>query len=191
MSRSENDIFEDFKSKHVDDGLRFREWWRRNWFDHVADYFERKWKLLPCGKFSKRPLAGFSWSERELTYEETIYYAGMGLNLAVRAETLSILDIDSEALRPFDTKTLTMTTPRGFQFFCTGEPSPRDQVIAKDLGFDTIRHGTMFSLIPLSRTCRNDQGGSCNCIIHDLRFREWVNFGAEALPLRKVLRDLA
>ena len=63
--------------------------------------------------------------------------------------------------------------------------------LAKNLGFDTIRHGVMFSLVPLSRTCSQDRGGSCRCLIHDFRFREWANFGAQPLPLRKVLRDLA
>ena len=161
------------------------------WFDQIEDYFGRKWELIPCGKFSKRPLAGFEWSKRSLNYEQAVYYAGMGLNMAVKADTLSILDIDSQARKPFDTRTLTMRTPKGYQFFTTGEPTAADQLKAKELGFDTIRHGVMFSLVPLSRTCAFDKGGRCSCLVHDFRFREWVNFGAECLPLRKVLRDLA
>lgn len=192
-ARTENDVFRDFLGAgHTDDGLRFREWWRRYWMDHLSEYFDLKWKLVPCGKYSKRPLAGFKWSERSLAYEEAVWYAAQGMNLAVVAgpSNLIVLDYDSEAVKPFDTLTLTMRTPKGYQFYTC---PPYDESLGarlKKRGFDTPRAGMMFALIPLSRTCVNDRGGSCGCLVHDFRYREWVNFGADPLPFRKVAKVL-
>ena len=190
MSRTENDIFDAYKQEHGEDGVRWREWWRRYWMDQIADYFERKWWLVPCGKYSKRPIAGFEWSRKRLSFEETVWFAAQGLNIAVVAEDLVILDVDSDAKKPYDTGTLTMKTPKGYQYWCSGPFDHGRTSLLRKLGFDVPRSGIMFSLVPLSRTCRNDKGGKCFCLVHDFRFREWVNFGAECLPFRKVVREL-
>lgn len=191
MSRTENDIFDAYKQEHGEDGVRWREWWRKYWMDQIGDYFERKWWLVPVGKYSKRPLAGFEWSKRRLGFEEAVWDAAQGLNIAVVARDLVILDMDSDSKKPFDTGTLTMKTPKGYQYWCQGPYDVALQEKVRHLGFDVPRSGVMFSLVPLSRTCRNDKGGRCSCFTHDFRFREWVNFRAECLPFRKVVRDFA
>lgn len=194
-ARTEPEIFDDFRQQHPADGLRWREWWRRYWMDHIRDYFELGWKLLPCGKYSKRPLAGFKWSERDLGYEEAVWYAAQGMNLAVKAgpSGLAILDIDSLSRKPFDTSTLTMKTPRGYQYFTQApkqDPDERTLMKLQSAHFDMIRANVMYSLIPLSTTCLYDRGGSCSCLVHDFRVREWVNFGASPQPFNSVVKEI-
>ena len=193
-ARSEPEIFETFKGEHQADGLRFREWWRRYWFDHIDDYFERKWYLFPCGRYSKRPLAGWKWGERSLGYEEAVWHAALGENLAVVAGFSGVIaiDMDSEAVKPFDTDTLTMQTPRGYQYWAS---PPYDDRLGEKLrraGFDNPRAGNMYSLVPLSRTFPCHQEGKENgCLVHQRpKIREWVNFGAECKPFRKVAKEL-
>jgi hypothetical protein len=106
-------------------------------------------------------------------------------------DSLVVLDYDSDSKRPFETSTLTMKTPKGYQYWCEG-PMPKafDSSRLKEKGFDTPRSGAMYSLVPLSRTCVNDHGVTDNCYKHDFRYREWVSQEIDPQPIRKILREL-
>jgi hypothetical protein len=191
-ARTENDIFEQFRVLHPADGIRWTEYWRELWMEQIDEYQDLEWWVFPCGKYSKRPVAGWKWSEKQLHYDGMIWYAGQGYNLAVKLGELVVLDYDSPSRRPFDTTTLTMKTPKGYQYWCTG-PLPKSADLNVRLakkGFDTPRSGVMYALVPFSRTCTQDHGGKDDCYKHDFRYREWVNFGADPQPVRKVLREL-
>src|SRR5947209_8406362 len=192
-SRTEDMIFSEFKEKHTDDGLRWREHWRGLWTEAIDDYIHRGWGLILCGKYSKRPVAGFKWGHDCLTRDQAIWYAGQGFNIAVYAGEMLILDHDSGV--PSDTGTLTMRTPKGYQYFTKGPYAHNDGRTTgrlADIGFDIIRSGTMYSLLPLSRTCTKDKGGTCNCLPgkHDFRIREWLDPKAQVLPFRVVAKRL-
>lgn len=191
-ARNESDIFAAFRSDHPEDGYRWREYWREYYMTQLDFYHKNRWALIPIGKFSKRPLAGFAWSSRKLTQKEAIWYAGGGFNLAVVAgKDLAIIDWDGQ--RQLDGKlpgTLTMLTARGLQLWCKGPYDPKFSEPLRARGFDTPRHGTMFSLVPLSKTCSRDKGGSCFCVEHDFRIREWEDIETPLLPFSEVARAL-
>ena len=190
-ARTEDEIFETFKGEHAQDGERFKEWWRRYWMDHINMYTDMGWRVFPCGEYSKRPVAGWKWTEKRLDFAGMVWYAARGFNLAAVAGDMVVLDFDSPAVRGFDVKTLTMVTPKGFQYWTTGPFDPRFYEKLKRAGFDTPRTGPgMYSLVPLSRTCTRDKGGKDYCLVHDNRYREWVDLTAEALPFRKVAKEL-
>lgn len=188
IARTEDQVYQAFLLEHQADGQRWRDWWRRQWMRQLDYYLDMKFWLIPCGRWSKRPLAGFRWSERSMTREEAIYYAGAGMNLAVKAGSLVVLDYDHQDGKESDT--LTMVTSKGKQFWSRGPFDGRYGSKLRAAGFDTPRSGEMFALVPLSKTCAKDVGGKCQCAEHDFRVREWLDIDAEILPFRKVAREL-
>lgn len=200
-ARTETEIFTEFRSGHVEDGNRWVDHWRQRWMAEVDFWYSQGWYVIPLAKYSKRPLAGYRWSELGgLPKEQTLYYAGAGYNFAVMAgpSRLVILDYDSDSGAPFDTGTLTMRTPKGYQYWCRMPGVGSDLWFAKwgeslrKVGFDTPRAGAMYALVPLSRTCSRDRGGRCDCHphAHDFRIREWVEPRAPVLPFRTVVKRL-
>lgn len=192
-ARTEDDIFQAFLAAHKEDGFRWREYWRDYYMDQLTFYYRQKWWVLPCGRFNKRPLSGWKWSSRKLKLQEMIWYAAAGYNLAACAgpSDLVILDYDAPDVVEFNPHTLSMATPKGGQFWCRG---PYDEKLGdqlKKVGFDTPRHGIMYGLVPLSKTCTRDKGmNGCDCKEHDFRIREWVDLEEPIAPFSEVARRL-
>jgi hypothetical protein len=204
MARSKSEIFQLFKEEHVSDGYRWRAYWADYWMQQIKMLKIKGWYVVPCAQNSKSPEAGYPWTDNHLGEREMLYAAGAGQNLAVvmGASNLVVLDYDQKldldamgALRKGEPQTLTLITPKGFQLW-TRAPSNMKEVqmaasVLKRKGFESVRFGNQYALVPLSQTCAGPEHlkGGCGDD-HDWRIREWVDDQAQVLPFREVLEAL-
>lgn len=204
IARSKSEIFQLFKEEHASDGYRWRSYWTDYWLQQVKVLVERRFCVIPCAQNSKSPEAGYPWTDNHLTEREMLYAAGAGQNLAVvmGASNLVVLDYDQKleldamgAIRKGEPQTLTLITPKGFQLW-TKAPANMKEVeaarsILKGRGFESVRSGNQYALVPLSQTCAgvDHLKGGCGDD-HDWRIREWDDDRAQILSFREVLEDL-
>jgi Bifunctional DNA primase/polymerase, N-terminal len=199
LARRKSDMFETFKLDHSGDGYRWREYWQDYWMKQVHMYSRKGWWVIPCGSDNKRPAAGFPWTEKHLGREETIFAAAGGANLAVVMGRSGVAVLDYDGLDAPDLamtgRTLTLITPKGCQLWTKApadlrEVDPYREPLRKR-GFDSVRTGNSYALVPLSQTCANPGHEKRDCgEEHDWRIREWLDQEQRMLPFREVAEAL-
>ena len=181
-ARTQAQTFEDYK--RTDAHLStWKDWILSNWSVQVKAYESLGWWMIPLGRRSKKPQAGFSWNAESLNAKEALDHAAHDGNIGVVAgpSRLVILDYDKKEIpnKLLNVETIKAITPRGYQFF-TEEPFDGKKYETLKLAYPGLdsspRVDIMYAVVPLSITCTGEKGSSHICQKHDYRIREWQSF---------------
>lgn len=168
MARTISQIFDAWKSNPCTPSEKWRGHWSHLWADQLRAYLARGWRLIRIEPHGKGPALGIgtSWTEDRPTFDELLAWAvGKRGNIAVVSEGsgVVILDYDHKENPPSVPDALRISTPNGFAYVMNSEA--RAKRISKRVpGFDHLRTGVMYELLPLSQT--RDKNGI-------LQVREW------------------
>ena len=161
QSRTKHDMFEEWNNsehEYLEGG--FREYWNNKWKEHLELY--KQWGLFvfPIVPRIKRPLSGWSWTEKPLDWDTALEYVSKDLNLAVVLgnSNLFLIDWDTrtipQQLYDFLSKTLCAISPRGWHIYFrpSEETEETYNKIRKVLGgkTDMFRGDMHYALLPLS-----------------------------------------
>jgi len=176
-SRTEHDLFQDFKQNHNRLGYRYRDYVANLWERLLDDYELRKWHLIRIAHNGKQPAAGTRWAAEPLGYSEAPEYLREGENLAVMAgNQLVIVDCDRpniDRLSQMIMQTRTCRTPRGWHFYTR---TPFDVRAWKRLKkhypfLDNPRTNIMYALVPISKVFLKEERQNKG----PARLYEWMN----------------